>query len=77
MGSTMKTPREGMDIIQTDSTEEKDQRAPVKGGIDIEIAAPDKEEQEERKDLEEDMTIMKRTVGGILVRRDERLAQRP
>ena len=73
----MKTPREGMDIIQTDSTEEKDQEAPVKGGTDIEMTAPGKEEQEEGKDLEEDMTIMKRTVGGILARKDERLAQRP
>ena len=73
----MKTPREGMDIIQTGSVEEKDQEAPVKGGTDTEMAAPGKEEQEEGKDLEEDMTIMKRTVGGILARKDERLAQRP
>ena len=73
----MKTPRKGMDITQIGSVEGRDQEAPVKGGTETETAAPGKEEQEEGKDLEEGMTLVRRTAGGILARRDERFAQRP
>ena len=62
----MKTLKEEMGITQIDLTRRKGQEAPVKGGTDIEMTAPGKEEQEEGKDLEEDMTIMKRIAGGIL-----------
>ena len=71
------TPMKGKDITQIDLIEGRDQEVPVKGGTETETAAPGKEEQEEGKDLEEGMTLMRRTAGGILARRDERFAQRP
>ena len=73
----MMTTKEEMGTTLIDLTRKKGQEAPVKGGIDTGMIAPGKEEQEAGKDLEEDMVIMKKVVGGILAKRDERLAQRP
>ena len=71
------TPMKGKDITPINLTEGKDQEVPVKGDTGIETAAPGKKEEEEGIDLEEGMTPMRRTAGGILARRDERSAQRP
>ena len=43
----MKTPKEEMGTTQTDLIRRKGQEAPVRGGTDIEMTAPGKEEQEE------------------------------
>ena len=71
------TPMRIMDITLRNSIAGRDPEVPVKGDIGKETAAPGKKEEEEGVDLEEGMTLMTMTAGGILARRDEKSAQRP